>query len=74
MTGALVKVGQGVAGIVFGGDRLAWAPYLLLWSGLLAGAIAGAAAYGAMGLSGLWIAAGAGALLALAALPSREDE
>jgi uncharacterized membrane protein YoaK (UPF0700 family) len=74
MTGALVKAGQGIAGIFFGGDRLAWAPYLLLWSGLLVGAIAGAAIYREIGLSGLWIAAGAGGGLALIACMSGDGE
>jgi len=72
MTGTLVKLGQGIAGALFGGDRLAWAPYLLLWTGLLVGAIAGAAAYREIGLSGLWIAAGASGMLALIASTSRD--
>jgi uncharacterized membrane protein YoaK (UPF0700 family) len=74
MTGALVKAGQGVAGAFFGGDRLAWAPYLLLWSGLLVGAITGAAIYREIGLSSLWIAAGAGGGLALIASMSRDGQ
>ncbi len=67
MTGTLVKVGQRIADSVTGGARFAWAPYLLPWLGLVGGAVAGAATYTWLGLGGLWIAAGAAALLALAA-------
>jgi len=64
MTGTLVKLGQRLAAALLGGDRLAWAPYLLLWLGLVSGACAGAAIYPYLGLNGLWIAAGAAAALA----------
>jgi uncharacterized membrane protein YoaK (UPF0700 family) len=64
MTGTLVKVGQRLAAAATGGDRLAWAPYLLLWAGLVLGATAGAATYPRLGLGGLWIAAVAAAVLA----------
>ena len=67
MTGTLVKVGQRLAAMVLGGDRLAWRPYLLLWLGLIAGAVAGAAVYPHLGLNGLWIAAAAAALFAIIA-------
>jgi uncharacterized membrane protein YoaK (UPF0700 family) len=30
MTGALVKIGQGIATLISGGARLEWLPYLLL--------------------------------------------
>jgi uncharacterized membrane protein YoaK (UPF0700 family) len=65
MTGALVKVGQKLSAALLGGDRLAWAPYLLLWLGLVSGACAGATIYPYLGLNGLWIAAGVAAGLAL---------
>jgi uncharacterized membrane protein YoaK (UPF0700 family) len=67
MTGTLVKFGQRVADAATGGARLAWAPYLFLWLGLVGGAVAGAATYTQLGLGGLWIAAVAAALLAIAA-------
>lgn len=38
MTGALVKMGKRLTAALVGGDRFGWAPFLLLWSGLLAGA------------------------------------
>lgn len=53
MTGALVKVGQGLATLLSGGDRLAWIPYLILWFGLVSGAAIGAALYNIFGISSL---------------------
>lgn len=67
MTGTLVKLGQRLTGALLGGDKLAWAPYLLLWIGLAGGAAAGALAWPHVGLSGLWAAAGAVLVLAFAA-------
>lgn len=61
MTGTLVKLGQRLAAALLGGPKLAWAPYLLLWLGLVSGAIAGALTWPLLGLAGLWIAV-AGAL------------
>jgi len=72
MTGTLVKMGQRLAAIPLGGDPLAFASYMLLWLGLVAGALLGALAYASFALGGLWIAAGAVAVLALAA-PRIED-
>jgi uncharacterized membrane protein YoaK (UPF0700 family) len=65
MTGTLVKLGQRLAMALVGGARWAWRPYLLLWLGLILGATAGAAVYPYWGLSGLWVAAAAAALLAV---------
>ncbi len=62
MTGALVKLGQRLAGAIVGGPRLAWVPYLLLWLGLVSGAVIGASVWPVFGLAGLWIAV-AGALV-----------
>jgi len=67
MTGTLVKLGQRVTDALLGGNRWAWVWYLLLWSGLVVGALTGAAVYERMGLGGLWIAAPLGALLTIAA-------
>lgn len=64
MTGALVKLGQRLAVAVSGGDRWGWLPYLMLWAGLMLGAVCGALAYLALGLNGLLIPAAALALLA----------
>ena len=67
MTGTLVKAGQRLALALRGGERWAWVPYLLLWVGLLAGAVAGAMVYPVFGLGGLWLATAAAALLTVAA-------
>ena len=67
MTGALVKFGQRVASALLGGDRFAWTPYLLLWAGLVVGAVAGAATHHWVGLAGLWIAAAFAATFAFIA-------
>jgi len=67
MTGTLVKVGQRLASAAMGGDRFAWAPYLLLWAGLVCGGVAGATAYHALNLSALWIGVVAAAILAATA-------
>jgi uncharacterized membrane protein YoaK (UPF0700 family) len=63
MTGTLVRLGQRIANALKGGERWDWAPYLLLWMGLVLGAAFGAFAYGQVGLSALWVIAGAGGLL-----------
>ncbi|AOH86153.1 hypothetical protein AWL63_21525 [Sphingomonas panacis] len=75
MTGTLVKFGQHLAAALAGGPRFTWAPYLLLWLGLVAGAVAGAAVFPALGLGALWIAVAATAVLLAATVaigPVRE--
>ncbi|QNG21629.1 DUF1275 domain-containing protein [Rhodococcus triatomae] len=57
MTGALVKMGQRIAGALVGGPRWTWLRYFALWAGLAIGAVAGALTYRAAGLGSLWIAA-----------------
>lgn len=74
MTGTLVKLGQRLADATLGGDRFAWTAYLLLWLGLVAGAVAGALLYPRFGLGALWFAAAAAALLAVAAWRIGPDE
>jgi uncharacterized membrane protein YoaK (UPF0700 family) len=59
MTGTLVKFGQHLTAALMGGPRWGWRPYLLLWLGLTAGAVAGALSYGWLGLNDLWLAAAA---------------
>jgi uncharacterized membrane protein YoaK (UPF0700 family) len=54
MTGALVKIGQGLATLLTGGERLAWLPFLLLWLGLISGAVAGATLFAYFGIFSLW--------------------
>ena len=57
MTGTLVKLGQQIAVALSGGKLTGWLPYLLLWSGLVGGAILGASIHTRIGLAGLWLAA-----------------
>ncbi len=57
MTGALAKMGGRMASALLGGKPLEWVPYLLLWVGLVAGAVLGAHTFERIGLNGLWIAA-----------------
>lgn len=65
MTGTLVRMGQRIAGALRGGPRLAWLRYLLLWCGLVSGAVTGAAAYAAKGFSAVWLAAAIAAAVTL---------
>ena len=55
MTGALVKIGQGIATMFSGGARLGWLPYLILWLGLVSGAAIGAILFGLVGIKSLWL-------------------
>ena len=64
MTGTLVKLGQRLAAALRGGTSWAWLPYLLLWAGLAAGAVAGALVFPRIGIAALWPAAGTALLLA----------
>lgn len=57
MTGTLVKLGQRLAGAMLKETDSMWLPYLLLWGGLIAGAVSGAVAFSALGMGSLWIAA-----------------
>ena len=58
MTGTLVKFGQKLAAALTGGPPWDWAPYLWLWTGLIAGGWIGARAFGAMGLAAVNLAVG----------------
>lgn len=68
MTGTLVRLGQSLAGALMGtAPPVAWLPYLLLWSGLTAGATGGTFAYAAVGTNALWLAVVAAVALAIVA-------
>lgn len=54
MTGTLVKIGQRIGAALTGGNPWGWAPFLLLWLGLISGGIAGAWTYSQVGLASLW--------------------
>lgn len=72
MTGTLVKAGQRIAEALMGGRRLAWLPYILLWSGLVLGAGLGTLAYQAIAMRALWLAAIAATALAGASFAFNE--
>jgi uncharacterized membrane protein YoaK (UPF0700 family) len=56
MTGNLVKLGQAIVASFQGAaSRWAWLPFLLLWVGLIAGAVCGAIMYQEIGLAALWM-------------------
>jgi uncharacterized membrane protein YoaK (UPF0700 family) len=63
MTGTLVKLGQRIVGAVVGSAPSPWAPYLFLWFGLVAGALAGAILFPRLGAGALWLGAGVAAAL-----------
>lgn len=68
MTGALVKIGQGLATLLSGGERLVWAPYLILWLGLVSGAAVGAGLFSIFGITSLWLPSALAACFALVLL------
>lgn len=67
MTGALVRMGQGLAARLTRTGGEGWHGWLLLWLGLCTGAVAGALGWTRFPELALWLAAGWAALLALAA-------
>jgi uncharacterized membrane protein YoaK (UPF0700 family) len=71
ITGALVKVGQLAAVALTGGARWGWAPNLLLWAALVAGAVCGALAYRWINLAAIWFAAAAALALSGIAAATR---
>jgi uncharacterized membrane protein YoaK (UPF0700 family) len=65
MTGALVKIGQGLATMARGGSSTAWLPYLFLWAGLIGGAVIGASVFAIYGIFSLWFPAALAAIFAV---------
>ncbi|HEX8057041.1 MAG TPA: YoaK family protein [Novosphingobium sp.] len=65
MTGALVRLGQGIGAALVGERLSGWSSYLLLWCGLFAGAIAGALLFTRLGGTALWLASLLALLLAI---------
>lgn len=65
MTGALVRLGQGLAARIAGSGGSGWEGWLLLWLGLALGAIAGAFAQIHRPDAALWLAAAWALALAL---------
>jgi uncharacterized membrane protein YoaK (UPF0700 family) len=71
MTGTLVKLGKRLTVALWGGDRFGWIPYLLLWTGLLSGAVSGALAYARLGPNALAFAGAAMLLLTVISVTSQ---
>jgi uncharacterized membrane protein YoaK (UPF0700 family) len=67
MTGALVKLGQGIGALLTGSPKTGWAAYLALWGSLFGGAVAGAALFLRFAGATLWLAGLWAAVLALCA-------
>ncbi|MGV3511143.1 MAG: YoaK family protein [Novosphingobium sp.] len=63
MTGALVKLGIGLAGQLSGQRNRSWTSWAQLWTGLLAGAVLGALLQDRLPLACLWIATAWGAMM-----------
>lgn len=64
MTGSLVRVGFGLSGFITGRRHPGWAGYALLWVGLVAGALAGAALFPMLRQDAMLLASGAACALA----------
>jgi len=75
MTGALVRMGQGLAAKLMSTGGEAWAGWLLLWLGLSAGAVTGALGWTHVPWLALWLASGWAVMLAFWAtrLPPSEE-
>lgn len=56
MTGALVRLGQGIGAALSGERQIGVSAYLLLWCGLFAGAVVGALSFVSQGGVALWLA------------------
>jgi len=70
----MAKAKTSVAAALLGGDRFGWAPYLLLWMGLVLGAAFGALAYVSLGPGALWVAAGLMTMLSALSAGLRTDD
>ena len=57
MTGALVRVGSALGAALTGEPRVPVVAHVLLWFGLMGGAVCGAGAYAVWGNPALWLAA-----------------
>lgn len=71
MTGALVKIGQGVATLLRGGSKTAWLPYLFLWTGLVSGAVIGALLFSKYNLYSFWMPAALAAIFSIVSLRAK---
>jgi uncharacterized membrane protein YoaK (UPF0700 family) len=67
MTGALVRMGQGIAARLNGEADQPWGDWLRLWLALTVGAVLGAAAYAWLHAAVFWIASALALVLAISA-------
>ncbi|MDB5712495.1 MAG: hypothetical protein JWL96_4565 [Sphingomonas bacterium] len=67
MTGALARIGQGVAAALLGRGGREWLSYVALWGGLIGGAMVGTIVYRHIAMAALWVPAGVTLCLAFAA-------
>lgn len=74
MTGALVRIGHGLGGLALGRRTPGWSAYLLLWTGLIIGACAGAMAQARLGIAAIWIASAMAAGWAIVAARASADQ
>ncbi|MBA8816092.1 uncharacterized membrane protein YoaK (UPF0700 family) [Microbacterium halimionae] len=54
MTGALVKLGQGLVAAARGGSRTVWVRHFVMWASIAVGAALGALSYAAIQKGALW--------------------
>jgi uncharacterized membrane protein YoaK (UPF0700 family) len=73
MTGSLVRLGHGLAGLVIGQPRPGWGAYAVLWLGLVSGAILGAVLYSQLHTMAIWLASGVAGALAIWALGMKQE-
>lgn len=73
MTGSLVRIGFGLAGLVTGRRYPGWGSYALLWLGLVVGAVTGAWLFPILQQDAIWLGSGAALVMALLIAVMRRD-
>ncbi|WP_313394808.1 DUF1275 family protein [Sphingobium yanoikuyae] len=73
MTGSLVRIGFGLAGLVTGRRYPGWGSYALLWLGLVVGAVTGAWLFPMLQQDAIWLGSGAALVMALLIAVMRRD-
>lgn len=73
MTGSLVRIGFGLAGLVTGRRYPGWGGYALLWLGLVVGAVTGAWLFPMLQQDAIWLGSGAALIMALLIAVMRRD-
>ncbi|MCP1471029.1 uncharacterized membrane protein YoaK (UPF0700 family) [Sphingobium sp. OAS761] len=74
MTGSLVRIGLGLAGVVTGRRHPGWGGYAMLWLGLVAGAVTGASLFPMLKHDAMWVGSGAALLLAFLTEMARRQQ